>query len=54
MAAPAVAGVRPVPATLSPATREVITMTSAFDDIPIEHAASAMVSMEPTWVQAQP
>jgi hypothetical protein len=29
-------------------------MTSGFNDIPIEHAASAMVSMEPTWVQPQP
>jgi hypothetical protein len=41
-------------ATLPPATREVIKMTSGFNDIPIEHAASAMVSMQPTWVQAQP
>jgi hypothetical protein len=41
-------------ATLPPATREVIKMTSGFNDIPIEHAVSAMVSMQPTWVQAQP
>jgi hypothetical protein len=41
-------------ATLPPATREVIKMTSGFSDIPIEHAVSAMVSMQPTWMQAQP
>ena len=41
-------------ATLPPATREVIKLTSGFSDIPIEHAVSAMVSMQPTWVQAQP
>jgi hypothetical protein len=32
----------------------VIKLTTGFNDIPIEHAASAMVSMQPTWVQAQP
>jgi hypothetical protein len=36
-------------ATLPPATREVIKMTSGFNDIPIAHAVSAMVSMQPTW-----
>ena len=41
-------------ATLPPATREVIKLTSGFNDIPIEHAASAIVSMQPTWSQAQP
>ena len=41
-------------ATLPPATREVIKLTSGFNDIPIAHATSAMVSMQPTWSQAQP
>jgi hypothetical protein len=41
-------------ATLPPATREVIKLSTGFNDIPIEHAVSAMVSMQPTWAQAQP
>ena len=41
-------------ATLPPATREVIKLTSGFSDIPIAHAVSAIVSMQPTWAQAQP
>jgi hypothetical protein len=41
-------------ATLPSGTREVIKMTSGFNDIPIAHAVSAMVSMQPTWSQAQP
>jgi hypothetical protein len=41
-------------ATLPPATRQVIKLTSGFKDIPIEHAVSAMVSAQPTWIQAQP
>jgi hypothetical protein len=41
-------------ATLPPASREVIKMTSGFKDIPIEHAVSAMVSVQPTWTLAQP
>ena len=41
-------------ATLPPATREVIKLTSGFNDIPIAHAVSAIVSMQPTWSQAQP
>jgi len=41
-------------ATLPPATREVIKMTSGFNDIPSAHAVSAIVSMQPTWSQAQP
>ena len=41
-------------ATLPPASREVIKLQSGFNDIPIAHAASAMVSVQPSWVQAQP
>jgi hypothetical protein len=41
-------------AALPPGTREVIKLSSGFKDIPIEHAASAMVSIQPTWIQAQP
>jgi hypothetical protein len=41
-------------ATLPPASREVIKLNSGFKDIPIEHAASALVSIQPTWTQAQP
>lgn len=41
-------------ATLPPATRQVIKLTSGFKDIPIAHAVSAMVSVQPTWIQAQP
>ena len=40
-------------ATLPPATREVIKMTGGgFSDIPIDHAASAIVSMQPSWAPA--
>jgi hypothetical protein len=42
-------------ATLPPATREVIKLTGGgFSDIPIDHAASAIVSMQPSWAPAQP
>jgi hypothetical protein len=41
-------------ATLPPATREVIKLSSGFNDIPSAHAVSAIVSMQPTWTQAQP
>ena len=41
-------------ATLPPATREVLKMTGGFRAIPIEHAVSALVSIQPTWAQAQP
>ena len=41
-------------ATLPPGTREVLKMNSGFKDIPIEHAVSALVSVQPTWIQAQP
>ena len=40
-------------ATLPPATREVLKMTGGFRAIPIEHAVSAIVSVTPTWAQAQ-
>jgi hypothetical protein len=41
-------------ATLPPASREVIKLTSGFGDIPIAHAVSALVSVQPSWIQAQP
>jgi hypothetical protein len=41
-------------ATLPPATREVLKMSSGFRSIPMEHATSALVSIQPTWSQAQP
>jgi hypothetical protein len=41
-------------ATLPPASREVIKLTSGFNDIPIDHAARAIVSMQPSWAPAQP
>src|SRR5919197_1334039 len=40
-------------ATLPPATREVIKLTSGFGDIPSAHARSAIVSMQPSWIHAQ-
>jgi hypothetical protein len=41
-------------ATLPPGTRQVLKINNGFKDIPIEHAVSAMVSAQPTWVLAQP
>jgi len=38
-------------ATLPPASRQVIKMTSGFRSIRMVNAASAIVSVEPTWVQ---
>ena len=41
-------------ATLPPATREGIKLTGGgFSDIPIDHAARAIVSMQPSWAPAQ-
>jgi hypothetical protein len=35
--------------TLPPGAREFLQLTNGFDVIPTEQAASAMVSMLPTW-----
>jgi hypothetical protein len=32
----------------------VIKLTSGVNDIPIDHATRAILSMQPTWVQAHP
>jgi hypothetical protein len=41
-------------APLPPATREVLKMTGGFRAIRVEHAVSALVSIQPSWSQAQP